>query len=71
MLITHSLDEAALLSDRIGIMSSRPGQFMDVIKTNWSIDRDSKMATSPEFRKITSLLWEKLRKESEKALGDN
>ena len=44
---------------------------MDIIKTNWSNERDSKMATSPEFRKITSLLWEKLRKESQKALGDN
>ena len=35
MLITHSLDEAALLSDRIGVMSARPGKFIDIIETKW------------------------------------
>ena len=33
MLITHALDEAAMLSDRIGVMSARPGRFIDVIET--------------------------------------
>ena len=31
--ITHSLDEASLLSDRIGVMSARPGVFIDVVET--------------------------------------
>ena len=70
MLITHSLDEAALLSDRIGIMSARPGKFIEIIETNWPSNRDSKMATSAEFGKVTSSLWEKLRLESLKAMGE-
>jgi NitT/TauT family transport system ATP-binding protein len=70
LLITHSLDEAALLSDRIGIMSSRPGKFIDIVETGWPDDRDSRMASRDEFGHVTSQLWEKLREESKKAMGD-
>src|SRR5690606_16490040 len=33
MLITHALDEAAMLSDRIGVMSTRPGRLIADIRT--------------------------------------
>jgi NitT/TauT family transport system ATP-binding protein len=69
MLITHSLDEAALLSDRVGIMSARPGRFLEQLATHWPRDRDSRLASAPEFGAITSRLWEVLREESKKAMG--
>jgi NitT/TauT family transport system ATP-binding protein len=34
ILITHALDEAAMLSDRVGVMSARPGRFIDVVTTD-------------------------------------
>ena len=40
MLITHALDEAALLSDRVAVMSARPGKLIDVVTTGWPRDRD-------------------------------
>jgi len=69
MLITHALDEANLLSDRIGVMSARPGRFIDVVETGWPRDRDSRLAERPDFGAVTSRLWSLLRTESMMALG--
>ena len=69
LLITHALDEAALLSDRVGVMSARPGRFIDVVSTGWARDRDSRIASDPGFGAITARLWAALRPESIKAMG--
>jgi len=69
LLITHALDEAAMLSDRIGAMSARPGRFLDVVVTGWPRERDSKIVSEPQFGEITGRLWDNLRGESMKSLG--
>jgi NitT/TauT family transport system ATP-binding protein len=69
LLVTHALDEAAMLSDRIGVMSARPGRIFDVIATGWPRERDSGVAASKRFGDITAQLWGRLRAESLKALG--
>ncbi|SDX68897.1 NitT/TauT family transport system ATP-binding protein [Albimonas donghaensis] len=69
MLITHALDEANLLSDRIGVMSARPGRFIEVVETGWDRERDSSLAERSEFGAVTSRLWSLLRGESLRAMG--
>jgi NitT/TauT family transport system ATP-binding protein len=69
VLITHSLDEAAMLSDRIGVMSARPGLFIDLIETGWPRDRDSRIVSDDRFGAVTGRLWTQLREESLRALG--
>jgi NitT/TauT family transport system ATP-binding protein len=69
LLITHALDEAAMLSDRIGAMSARPGRFMDIVETRWPRERDSTIVSEASFGEITGRLWENLRGESIKSLG--
>ena len=69
LLITHALDEAAMLADRIGAMSARPGRFIDIVVTGWPRERDSTIVGEPAFGEITGRLWERLRGESLKALG--
>ena len=69
LLITHALDEAAMLSDRVGVMSARPGRFLEVVTTNWPRERDSNIVTRPEFGDITSHLWSLLREQSIKSLA--
>jgi NitT/TauT family transport system ATP-binding protein len=69
VLITHSLDEAAMLSDRIGVMSARPGRFIDVVETGWPRDRDSRIVSDEKFGAVTGRLWTQLREESLRALG--
>ena len=69
LLITHALDEAAMLSDRVGVMSARPGLFIDVVETGWERSRDSRVVSTPRFGEINARLWEKLRVESLKVMG--
>jgi NitT/TauT family transport system ATP-binding protein len=68
-LITHALDEAAMLSDRIGVMSARPGRFIEIIETGWPRERDSTIVGEAAFGALTGRLWDQLRGESIKALG--
>jgi NitT/TauT family transport system ATP-binding protein len=69
LLITHALDEAAMLSDRIGAMSARPGHFLDIVETGWARERDSTIVSEARFGEITGRLWDNLRGESMKSLG--
>jgi NitT/TauT family transport system ATP-binding protein len=69
LLITHALDEAAMLSDRVGVMSARPGRFIDMVDTGWPRDRDSRVVADPAFGSLTSRLWTSLREESLKTMG--
>ena len=68
LLITHSLDEAAMLSDRIGVMSARLGRMMEIIQTKWSDERGSRVVATPRFGAITARLWDLLRAESTRAM---
>jgi NitT/TauT family transport system ATP-binding protein len=67
-LITHALDEATMLADRIGVMSARPGRIIDVVETGWPRERDSRIVERPEFGGITARLWHTLRGESMKSI---
>jgi NitT/TauT family transport system ATP-binding protein len=68
VLITHALDEAAMLSDRVAVMSARPGRFIDIVATGWSRSRDSTIVADERFGAITARLWSTLRTESIKAI---
>jgi NitT/TauT family transport system ATP-binding protein len=68
-LITHALDEAAMLADRIGVMSARPGRLIDIVETRWPRERDSRIVEDENFGVLTSRLWKSLREESMKTMG--
>ena len=68
-LITHALDEAAMLADRIVVMSARPGRTIDLVETNWPRERDSWIVERENFGALTSRLWKTLREESLKTMG--
>lgn len=69
MLITHSLDEAAMLSDRVGVMSARPGRFIATLATGWTRDRNSDVINERRFGELTAEMWGYLRAESLRAIG--
>jgi NitT/TauT family transport system ATP-binding protein len=63
LFITHSIDEAVLLSDRIVVMTARPGTVKDVIDIDLPRPRDE---NRPEFltyrRRVTELLQQEIDK---------
>lgn len=50
--VTHSIDEAVLLSTKIVIMSARPGRIIDVIDSNLPAHRTLETRESPEAQAL-------------------
>jgi NitT/TauT family transport system ATP-binding protein len=63
--VTHSLHEAIALSDRIVVMTSRPGRVKDVIDVVLPYPRD---LNSPEVTDLRAKLWDQVREESLRAM---
>jgi NitT/TauT family transport system ATP-binding protein len=62
--ITHSMEEAVLLGDRVVLMRPRPGRIEEIIPIPMARPRSTHLdsvETSGEFVQITSGLWERLR----------
>ncbi|MBI2368713.1 MAG: ABC transporter ATP-binding protein [Deltaproteobacteria bacterium] len=49
LFITHSIPEAVFLSDRVAVMSPRPGTISEVIRVEVPRPRDMKTMESPAF----------------------
>ena len=49
LLITHSVDEAVQLSDRVLVMTARPGRILDIIEIDLPRPRNRDVLNSPEF----------------------
>jgi NitT/TauT family transport system ATP-binding protein len=58
-----------MLSDRVGVMSARPGRIIEIITTGWPRERDSTIVADERFGAVTAQLWARLRAESIRALG--
>jgi ABC-type nitrate/sulfonate/bicarbonate transport system ATPase subunit len=63
--VTHSLQEAIALSDRIVVMTARPGRVKDVIDVALRFPRD---LNSPEVADLRAKLWDQVREESLRAM---
>ena len=61
--VTHSIEEAAYLSDRVIVMSARPGKIKNVLKIDLPRPRDYEMRLTPDFNGIKSRIWEVLKEE--------
>lgn len=67
--ITHSIDEAILLSDRIAVMTARPGKVKEVIDVPLPRPRTEEIRNSSEFAHIRQYAWSLIKDEVNKAQG--
>lgn len=67
--VTHSLEEAVLLSDRVVVFTARPGRIKAVIDVNLPRPRTLSLRSTPEFNELENKLWELLREEVQAAVG--
>ncbi len=61
--ITHAIDEALFLSDRIVVMSDRPGRILREIRVPFARPRAPEIRTDPEFHRLSDEIWLLLRKD--------
>ncbi|WP_405973948.1 ABC transporter ATP-binding protein [Streptomyces sp. NBC_00988] len=64
LFITHSLEEALVLGDRVLVMSARPGRIIAEHRPPFPRPRTGDIRDTPEFTALKSELWELLRKEA-------
>ena len=55
--ITHSIDEALLLSTRMIIMSARPGRVVTDIRNDLPMPRNADVQLSPRYNELKSQIW--------------
>jgi NitT/TauT family transport system ATP-binding protein len=63
LFVTHSIDEAILLSDRVAFMSSQPGHIKEIINIDLPRPRTEDIRNSVEFANIRKNLWGMLQTE--------
>ncbi len=66
ILITHDVDEAILLSDRVYVLTARPAQVTMVLEVDLARPRDFRQITEPAFVDLKARLLAPLHAESSK-----
>jgi NitT/TauT family transport system ATP-binding protein len=71
LLITHNITEAVQLSDRILVMTYRPGTLKRVVEIKLPRPRSSAIVSSDAFGHYVARVWSDLREEATKGLRDD
>jgi NitT/TauT family transport system ATP-binding protein len=71
LLITHNITEAVQLSDRVAVMTYRPGRIKRMIEIDLPRPRSSEIIASAEFGRYVGLLWQDLREEATRGMAES
>jgi len=62
--VTHGIDEAVFLADRVAVMSTNPGSIKEIIEINLPRPRNDSIRSSAEFGWYRHKIWELLQTDS-------
>lgn len=71
LFITHDIDEALFLADRVAVMSSRPGRIKDLVDVPFERPRTHDVIASAEFVQIKQRVFEGIYQESVQAAHEH
>jgi NitT/TauT family transport system ATP-binding protein len=63
LFVTHQIDEAIYLSDRVMVMTKRPGRAKKIFAIELPRPRDYEMRVTPEFNDLKLEIWHALKDE--------
>ncbi len=66
--VTHDIDEAILLGDRVIVMTARPGRIKADIAVKIALPRNPEIAMEPEFIRLKRQIMEELRDEIDESV---
>jgi NitT/TauT family transport system ATP-binding protein len=67
--ITHQINEAVYLADRVVVMSARPGRVKDVFRIPFDRPRTLSLKRDPRFLEIEDHIWTLVEERPERILG--
>lgn len=65
LFVTHQVDEAVYLGDRVAVMTAHPGSLRDVMAVDLAKGRDARNKRSPKFTGLVEAVWEELGRSSD------
>ncbi|HEV2357665.1 MAG TPA: ABC transporter ATP-binding protein [bacterium] len=69
LFVTHDIDEALFLGDRVYVMTARPGRFRDEVRLDLPRPRTLEITMSPAFVEAKRRVLAIIREEAAKAMG--
>jgi NitT/TauT family transport system ATP-binding protein len=70
LLITHNITEAVQLSDRVLVMTYRPGKLKRIVDIDLPRPRTSEVVGSDAFGHYVARIWSDLREEASRGMRD-
>ena len=70
LLITHNITEAVQMSDRILVMTYRPGKVKRIVDIKLPRPRTSEIVGSEAFGRYVAEIWNDLREEASRGMRD-
>jgi len=69
LFVTHDIDEALFLADRVVVMTARPGQIRDLVEVALARPRSPEVITTTAFMALKARVLAQVREESARAMG--